>query len=155
MRLLSIDLNTAGITNPARPPKELFGIVWSILFVLLGVAWSLNVSFYSSAPVNAENATMVYDLSMSPGDAQIMSHVFYSTLVFLLFIWPFVWTSSHSWALADLMASMVLTLLCMTVSPRIATVCLIPLHVWLLYAMMLNYTEIAPMNSLNTVHPKS
>ena len=118
----------------ARPPGYVFGIVWTILFLLYGAAWNLTISYWSSDPV-------IPDAWVTGEIGYILSMVLYSVNMACLFSWPFVYNRAGPWpAMFLLLVSLVLTLASAMVSPPSAGICLSPLLGWEIFALILNFT---------------
>lgn len=108
----------------AKPPSYVFGIVWTILFLLYGAAWNFTIES------NIDNET-----------EYILSNVFYAINMVILFSWPFVYNYVGKWyAMFLLLFSMVFTFSSIIVSPPLAGICLSPLIVWEIFALILNFT---------------
>lgn len=119
----------AGSDIPARPPASWFGVIWTILYILIGFAW-----------VKAARLNRNYDIA-------------FIVLVFLLCLWTYYWgcEDKKKSALYVLFLA-VLVSLCIMLSmlfdgERLGLL-LAPLIVWLLLAGQLNYTEVN--NTLKT-----
>ncbi len=121
----SVGLYSEIIRPPLSPPSQIFGIVWPILYVMMGIATYLVVT--SSA-----------DKEM------IKKSVFlYGFSLILNFIWPIVFFNSKAYLLALviiivlLIVVLVLTKSYYQINP-IAGVLLIPYALWLAFATYLN-----------------
>jgi len=131
----SKSLKDVGVKIKARPNSSAFGIIWTILYLLIGVAWALNISYYSQS----NNTTATFE-TLRSSDLGIISNVFYSLLVFVLFLWPICYTKiGKKVALYILTISILLTVLCMCM---ISNICMSFLLVWLVFALLLNFTDV-------------
>ena len=111
----------AGKTVPFRPPGVVFSIVWPILYILLGVAWMY---------ANRDN---------------VYNNIPYSILTFLLIMWIIVYGCMNNkkagvWVIA---LAILASLYSYTVGGDISKYCILPLIVWLIFAMCLNMFEVA------------
>jgi len=113
--------SSAGVSIPARPPSYIFGIVWSVLYFFIVFSWG-------------------YDLRKKELDKRIIWGL-YLTLVALLNLWIYLYgcKSNKKYALWSLPFS-ILTVLFTVLYCK--AYLLLPLLVWLLYALMLNFTEV-------------
>ena len=95
-----------------RPPSYIFGIVWPILYILLGYAW-VNAKEYS---------------------------IFYLLLSLSLASWLVVYScfNNKSLALGVILLSILLVLICYTLSNLRSKLLLLPLLVWLFFALLLS-----------------
>ncbi len=120
----------AGSTINARPPPIVFGIVWTILYILLGISW------VSSRNSQYMNKTII--------------DILYVSLIILLNFWivKYGCDKDKKGALYTIPFSILLTLILILYNLNTKTVSsylLLPLFVWLMFAMMLNYTEVNMM----------
>jgi len=113
--------NKAGITVNARPPSCVFMIVWPLLYILLGLSW-----------VNANN---------DDDNNKLIVNVLYGLLTLSLCMWTYFYgcEGSRTSALYTLPVSILLILIILMYSP---TYLLLPLLVWLFFAMMMNFEEV-------------
>jgi len=123
VQLVSGVNSTAGDNVLFRPPGWLFSVVWTILYILLGFSWAFAVR-------NAEN--------------KILAIVLYSLLVFLLGVWIFVYgglnkKTAASWLLILILA---FAFACISVGNEWSKIMIAPLIAWLIFAMIMNTTEI-------------
>ena len=115
------------IKPPLSPPGWLFPIVWTILFVLMGIASSL---VYTSAAPNEEKkkALQIYAI-------QLFFNFFWSILFFNLQTYSF----SFVWLVALLILVLSTTLAFWRIS-KPAGYLLIPYIIWVTFAGYLNLT---------------
>ena len=110
----------AGATVVFRPPAAVFGIVWPILFLLMGTAWYL-------------------------GRRDTLVHVGNALLLAAMVAWIVVYGCGGRkiQALYVLLLCVLFAVgvLCLYPSPRKLLV--VPLVVWLLFATLLNATEVS------------
>lgn len=106
----------AGNNIKFRPPAYVFGIVWPILYLMIGSAWILSkeASFY------------------------------YLLLSITLSLWIIVYScykqkKRASWVL---LLSIIITLICYTNSIKQSKLLLCPLLGWLLFALLMNVFEV-------------
>ena len=99
-----------------RPPNYIFAIVWPILYLLLGFAWLKSKEFT----------------------------VWYLILSLTLCLWLIVYSCKNNkyLALAIILISIALVLLCYTISKQISKLLLIPLLVWLCFASILSIFDL-------------
>ena len=102
----------SGIYIKFRPPSYIFAIVWPILYLLLGLAWVISKK----------------------------NSIIYLILSLLLCYWLVVYScqKNKNTALVVLLLSILLTLICYTVSKKISQLLLLPLIVWLNFAVLLS-----------------
>lgn len=119
------------INKPAiSPPGYLFPIVWTILFILMGIA---SYIVYMSDSVVRQRALRLYG-------AQLL----------LIFVWPIIFFNFQAFTLA-LIVLVVLWGIVFTMIPkftqisRLAGWLLLPYFIWLTYAAYLNY-EVMKLN---------
>jgi benzodiazapine receptor len=117
------NLKNAGKKLKQRPPAWIFGVVWSILFLLFGAAWNFAID---------ENEDTL----------EILVWVFYVMLLLSLLLWPWVYCKSKKLALYLILFSIILTLCCYSLGPISSKLCLSPLLGWLIFAMFLNFNLI-------------
>ena len=114
--------NAIGSNVPFRPPGYVFGIVWPILLILLGISWFI---------VRA--------------GGKIVNTV-YTVLVILLGIWFILYDNNKYIGLADIIVSLLLTLYLSFNNykkfNKYSSITLVPLIIWLLFASVLNVAAI-------------
>ncbi|MBQ2931493.1 MAG: tryptophan-rich sensory protein [Clostridia bacterium] len=111
---------------PLSPPSWLFPVVWSILFVLMGIASYLV--YTSNAPQDQKSrALTVYAI-------QLAVNFFWSIIFFNLeaYLFAFLW-------LVLLWALIVLTIILFWQIRRSAGILLLPYLLWVTFAGYLNY----------------
>ena len=113
----------AGSSVSFRPPAAVFGIIWPILYLLLGYSWyrSLDCSIY------------------------------YSLLVLSLCSWLVIYSCLNNKGLAifNLLICVVLSLMVYTCASKVSKYTIVPLIGWLLFALLLNMFEVNNL-SLNS-----
>lgn len=138
---VSRDLSKSGNNLRSRPPAVVFRIVWIALYLLIGAAWMLSISYYKSK--NNEN---IDSLMLKSDNVVEMVHVFYSLLIVSLFLWPVVYSRGYKkTAMFILVFCILFTLLCAVVNPDVSNLCLAPLFTWLVFALLLNFTTVNTM----------
>jgi benzodiazapine receptor len=106
-----------------RPPPIVFSIGWSLLYILLGLSWYYAITNNNNVLVN----------------------VMYSMLVFTLILWVIMYSCMNDKknSIYVLLLSLMFGLMCLTVSDKIISkLLIIPLLVWLNFALLMNTTEV-------------
>lgn len=100
-----------------RPPSYIFGIIWPILYLMIGYAW-LNAKEHS---------------------------VWYLSLSLSLAIWLIVYSCQNNklGAIGINLISILLVLICYTLSNKLSKLLLLPLLVWLGFALLLSVFDIS------------
>lgn len=113
--------DSTGSNVPARPDPYVFMIVWPILYILIGISWV--------------NATKEIENDVTT------IHIMYGFLIVLLCLWTYFYgcAKNKKYALYTILLSLLALSIIMLYSP---TYLLLPLAVWLLFATMLNLTEV-------------
>jgi benzodiazapine receptor len=109
----------------ARPPSYIFAVVWTTLYILLGISWVM------SRNCKCNNSNII--------------DILYVTLVILLNYWivKYGCDKDPKNALFVLPFIILITLILIVYSiGTVSAYLLLPLFVWLNYAMLLNYTEV-------------
>lgn len=103
-----------------RPPAWVFGVVWPILYILLGLSWVVA------------------------SRKDVVNSVYYSLLTALLVTWIFVYSCNNDKknAVFVLLASVMTAIACFSVGSKKSRLLISPLIGWLLFAMLMNATEI-------------
>ena len=104
-----------------RPPSYVFGIAWFLLFMTIGYAW-----------VRANRMNPYWN-------------ILFGSLNAMLVAWPVAYQYSEKVALGLLVVSLGLALACAQVVPFV----LIPLVVWLIFAMIMSTTSIQEKSKKN------
>ena len=117
----------AGKSVSFRPPPYVFGIVWPILYLLLGLSWIV-----SSSGVGAEKA---YDT---------MKDSSFLLIIVLLTSWIVVYGCNKNkiGGVYVIACSIGAVVLAMNLIPLEARLMLVPLLTWLLLALLLNAFEV-------------
>ena len=105
-----------------RPPSFVFGIVWPILYILLGLSWIL-----ASKKIN-----------------RIYVDIIFALLSVSLMLWTVVYSclsNKKGGVYVLLLNILVLTIIIMLV-PLKSQLMLVPLLIWLLFALLLNIFEV-------------
>jgi tryptophan-rich sensory protein len=113
----------AGSNVKFRPPPWVFGVVWPILYLLLGISWAI-------AARNCVNKVMCMSI--------------YSLLSILLGLWIIVYgciksKKGASWVLLLVLASV---FGCFTQGNEVSKVIITPLLAWIIFALIMNTTEV-------------
>lgn len=108
-----------------RPPSYVFGIVWAILYILLGLSW-----------INSVKTVKDYWIDKM-----------YFALSTLLALWIVAYSCMKNKKLSIyvLLLSMVIIGSLMVLIPQKSKLMLMPLTVWLSFAILMNTTEVQNM----------
>lgn len=114
-------------TPPLSPPSFLFPVVWTVLFVLMGISVAMVLTTGTSPLVKRKNALSVYGMSL-------FFNFFWSIIFFNLraFLLAFVW-------LLVLLALIILTIVKYYRINKTAAYLQIPYTVWVTFAGYLNF----------------
>jgi tryptophan-rich sensory protein len=110
----------SGSIVKAIPPSYMFGIIWFILYILMGFSW-----LYSRKKNNENNIT----------------DLLFSLLIISLFLWIFFYScrNDKKAALYIIPLSMMITIFILINTPNFY---IVPLLIWLLFAFLLNFEEV-------------
>lgn len=113
------------ILPPFAPPAWLFGPVWTVLYLMMGLA-----SWY------------VYE-SPGPAEGRDQALTFYAVQLLLNLSWPilffrFGWYSISFWELCAVLVLALVTTVCFYLRSRKAALLMTPYCLWLIYAAALN-----------------
>ncbi len=108
-----------------RPPGYIFGIVWPILYILLGLSWINSIK--------GNNNQWIDKLYFVLSSLLALWIVFYSCL------------KDKKNAIYILLLCMVIIGLLMVIIPQKSKLMLMPLTVWLSFAILMNTTEVQNM----------
>jgi tryptophan-rich sensory protein len=124
---------TSGSTVNIRPDPEVFGIVWPILYILLGLSW-----YY------ARNSLM--------NKYEISPDLLYIILNIFLCLWIYVYSCKglKKEGVYVLILCIIAGLSCFTVGNITSKLLITPLLGWLYLATLLNVFEVEKLNS-NTI----
>jgi translocator protein len=105
-----------------RPPSYIFGIVWPILYILLGLSWINSNKIMKNKNID----------------------ILYFTLSSLLAIWIIVYSCMNDKknAIFILLSILLSLLVLMILIPQKSMLLLAPLTVWIFFAILLNTTEV-------------
>ena len=114
-------MEKSGITVKFRPPGYVFGIVWPILYILLGLSW------INSNPSSNKTIELLYFVLSS-----------------LLAYWIVVYACQKNKKNAVfIMLAIILNIgVLMVQIPKKSQLYLVPLGIWLLFALLISTTEI-------------
>jgi len=117
---------TSGESVKFRPPPKVFGIVWAILYILLGLSW-----YY--ALKSALNINMLINIM-----------IFYILLNIALCSWIYLYSCKKDkiTAVYGLAISFTFSLMCYTLGNITSKLCIVPLIGWLFFATLINVGEI-------------
>ena len=112
----------SGSSVKFRPPGYIFGIVWPILFTLIGLSWVNSASKLKSR----------------------LSDILYLSLSLLLASWIIVYScmKDKKKAVYILFLTLLAITFLMLYVPQNSKLLLAPLGIWVLYATFLNTTEV-------------
>ena len=115
---------SAGVIAKFRPPSFVFGLVWPVLYLLLGGAW-----------VYTQSHTKV---------SQTWVDFCYGTLVFFLTTWIVVYgcLGHKKTGVYIIFLSLLTTMVSRDISPTLPRIMLAPLLVWLLFAGLISIFEV-------------
>ena len=108
----------AGSTVLFRPPAWVFGIAWTLLYIMLGFSWYIAQKEYK------------------------YNNYLYILLNVLLCLWLVVYSCQNSAknAVFVLLASIITALLCFTSGNKLSQMLIAPLIGWLIFALLMNTT---------------
>ena len=114
-------MEKSGVTVKFRPPGYVFGIVWPILYILLGLSW------INSNPSSNKKVELLYFVLSS-----------------LLAYWIVVYACQKNKRNAVfIMLAIILNIgILMVQIPKKSQLYLVPLGIWLLFALLISTTEI-------------
>ena len=114
-------MSKSGTTIKFRPPGYVFGIVWPILYILLGLSW-INSEYKKDKVIDG----------------------LYFGLSTLLALWIVVYScyKSKKGALSIMLLSILAIVFLMILISKKSRLYLAPLLVWLCYALLLSTTDI-------------
>ena len=117
---------TSGESVKYRPPPKVFGIVWAILYFLLGLSW-----YYAIKSTFDKNILFMIIL-------------FYILLNIALCSWIYLYSCKKQKIVAiySLAISFTFALLCYTVGDLYSKLLIVPLIGWLFFATLINVGEI-------------
>jgi tryptophan-rich sensory protein len=136
-------LENAGVDLPARPPSWVFIFIWTLLFLLIGLAWCLAIVYYGFSKYRNLNMYDKTGLNLTGYQHMILICVLFCLLVIHLFLWPIIYNKVGSYdALYVLFATVAVALMTTAAVPLPSRICIGPLLAWLYFAFTLNYTEV-------------
>ena len=114
-------MGKSGTNVKFRPPAYIFGIVWPILYLLLGLSW----------------------VHSNPQQNQLVDGLFF-TLSSLLAFWIVVYAcrKDKKNAVFVMVAILLAIALLMVLIPQKSKLMLTPLGIWILFALLLSTTEV-------------
>lgn len=138
---LSGKLTNVGRETPATPAPWVFGLVWTVLYMLLGAAFCFALSYWYYSSWKDTSLYGVFGIDISGQDMMILNSVLYSLLIVCLFAWPILYNRLQNprIALYELGICIMLTLMCIFSSPTTSKLCLSPLLAWLVFALLLDF----------------
>ena len=114
-------MEKSGVNVKFRPPPYIFGIVWPILYLLLGWSW----------------------VQSNPRQNQMIDGLFF-TLSSLLAVWIVVYAcrKDKKNAVFVMVAILLSIAMLMVLIPKTSQLMLVPLGVWILFALLLSTTDV-------------
>ena len=113
-------------TPPLSPPALLFPIVWTVLYILMGVSSAMVYNRREAEPINARRGLGYYAMSLIANFA--WSIIFFNVRAFgIAFLW-----------LVLLLYLIIRTILCYFKVSKVAAFIQIPYAVWVAFAGYLN-----------------
>ena len=113
----------AGSNIKFRPPPQVFGIVWPILFVLFGLSWVLAMR-------NSENKVLCF-----------ISYIL-TTITLALWIYVYGCKKSKKGGAWVLILSVAFALMCFAQGTINSRVLISPLIAWCMFAQLMNVMEV-------------
>lgn len=115
--------STSGDIVPFRPPAWVFGIAWTILYILLGFSWIIARHQHNG----------------------ILADILYGLITFGLIMWIVIYScmGDKKNAIYMFLLLFISTISALCVGNLTSKLLLIPLLVWLLFAFSLNTFEIS------------
>lgn len=117
---------SSGVKVNFRPPSYVFGIVWPILYTLLGLAWIFTIKM-NTYGINSYIKDFVFILINVALNSWIVT---YSCL------------SNKIWGIYSLFISIMIIIIALHISPMISRILLTPLLTWIIVATFLNILEV-------------
>lgn len=118
--------SSAGSSVKFRPPPWVFSVVWTLLYLMIGLSWVLS-------------------LRTQGGQSQLLVNILYIKLIVILSLWLVLYScmNQKNWALVMMILALMVTLLTYTMVPSaVAKGLLVPLFIWLLYALLISVFEV-------------
>ena len=113
---------SSGQSVKFRPPPQVFGIVWPILYTLFGISWIL---------ARLKTNDYRYDILFVVLSVSLSSWiVIYSCL------------SNKLGGIYSILITLLLLLITIILVPKISKILLIPLLTWIMFALLLNIFEV-------------
>ena len=111
-----------------RPPPVVFSIVWSVLYLLLGISWYLALN----------------DDSLDKN----MVNIFYILLNIFLCLWVYVYSCKNDkkMGIYIIVICIIFSLFCYTIGNLTSKLLIVPLMGWLFLATLLNVFEVEKLN---------
>jgi benzodiazapine receptor len=111
---------TSGETVKFRPPAWVFGVVWPILYILLGISWVI---------ASRQNK---------------LNSIIYGLITLLLMSWIIFYSceKDKKSSVYILICSIMAAFACISVGNNVSKILISPLIGWLIFALMMNAQEI-------------
>jgi benzodiazapine receptor len=113
----------AGVDVKFRPPPQIFGIVWPILFILFGLSWAVAMR-------NCQNKIVCFATYML------------TTISLALWIYIYGCKKSNKGGAWVLILCLTLTLMCFAQGNYVSKVLVAPLIAWCIFAQLMNTAEV-------------
>ena len=118
-------LKNAGKNIVGKPPEFMFGVIWSVLYLLLGASFNLTYN----DEIDHEKKEWIVSI--------------YTCTFILLSFWPLIYNKiSKIYALWLLTLSLIFIMNCYSLSPWYSKMCLTPHIGWLILAGKFNFAII-------------
>ena len=121
---------SAGNTVAFRPPAKAFGVIWAILFVLLGISW-----------VFASRSTLKEPSGCGKHVMCVCSYLLFtvSLAVWIIFYGCKQNKKASCWVLV---VSIMLAIMCVTQGDTTSRILLAPAIAWCVFALLMNAFEV-------------
>lgn len=112
----------AGQTVKFRPPSYIFGIIWPILYILFGLSWIFAKQIMKTRQVD----------------------ILFALQAILLTLWIVVYSclSNKKGGIYVLLLNILVLMIIIMLVPLKSQLMLVPLFVWILFALLLNIFEV-------------
>ncbi len=122
----SMDIYSEIVRPPLSPPSILFPIVWTILYILMGISSAMIFNEYKNQPAQVTRSLIIYGISL-------FLNFFWSIIFFNMrtYLFSFIW-------LILLWISILLTIINYFKIKPIAGILQIPYLLWVTFAGYLN-----------------
>lgn len=117
---------SSGSSVKFRPPSFVFGIIWPILYICLGLAWiyTIHTNTYNINPIIKDIIFILINVSLNS------------------WILNYACLSKKVWGIYSLFLSILIIIIALHISPLISRLLLTPLLTWIILATTLNISEV-------------